>query len=261
MTATPSRWFARCKADFPPRSGSLIGLGLGLGRHPGLLDALEVRPHVVDLALQRVEITCVVDEVRRDLTPLFVGGLRGHPRGGVVAGEAAHDEPVEAQLGRRLDHDHRGVGTRSCSLALDEQRDVAHDDRVVAGRRDLSLGLGADRGPGDLAECLAALVVRERNGGEPGAVEGAVGGDDALTEPLDQGRERGHPRLHHESSDGVGVDDHRSVRREQRRHRGLAGTDPARECHQHGPDDTGPDFSLGRLKIFGPTADIFSDGT
>ena len=63
---------------------------------------------------------------------LFTGRLGGHPGAGLVLRQAAAREPGHLHILRHVDDDDH-VEVRA-ALALGEQRDVVHDDRVRAAR-------------------------------------------------------------------------------------------------------------------------------
>ena len=89
------------------------------------------------------------------------------------------------------------------------------------------------------AEVLERVGVVEHEVGHRRPVEGAVGGDDPGPEALHHRREHLGAGLLELPGDRVGVDDHRALGGQERRHRGLAGADPAREAdEEHRADPT-----------------------
>ena len=86
-------------------------------------------------------------------------------------------QPVELGGGVGVHHDHQVV--ERGEAVLGQQRDVVDDDRVRA-RGFLEFGgAAADQRVDDRVERLAALLVGEDDRAEFGAVEVAVGGQDA----------------------------------------------------------------------------------
>ena len=110
---------------------------------------------------------------------------------------------------------------------------MSHTTIAPGGRdADLALELLADGRPGDVAECLAPVVVGEGECGQRGAIEPAVGVEDPRAEPLDERLERRLAGLHHDAGDLVGVDDHRALGPQQIGNRRLSRADPPGESHE-----------------------------
>ena len=169
--------------------------------------------------------------------------LQTDPALRVLARHPSNLEPVEPNLERGLDHDHRRVFDPA--LGLHEQRHVVHHDRTFGRFGDAAQELFADRRMRDRFQFLARLVVDERLGREGGPVERPIGGEDVDPEPLDelgQGRGAG---LDDFPSDGVGIHDDCATLREHSGNGRFPRPDsPRQPDHQH-RSLTSP--SLGRF--------------
>ena len=115
------------------------------------------------------------------------------------------DEPGEPDLPRRLHDDDRVVLPHPLLPGLDEQLDLDHHDGVVGAGRDPAVHLRHDRRVGDRLEGAPAVVVGEREVGECGPVQRAVGVEDPGPESVGERRQRRLPGLDHPARDRVGI--------------------------------------------------------
>ena len=171
----------------------------------------EVGPDRVDLAVEASRSpplsTTWVATSRRSSSV----GLRGHPPLGVVARDTPGLEPVEADVERRLDHDHRPRSRRqpaACSRRAGARRTRR---RRRPAPVDPALELLADRRPGDLVERLRPSSSAKARSARAGRSSGRRrrGCRRRSARP---GRRAPATRLHHRPRDLVGVDDHGAPR-------------------------------------------------
>ena len=165
----------------------------------------------------------------------LVGGLQRHPALGVVARDAPRLEPVEPQLARRLDDDHRAVLEARASTRRAAAR---------RARRSPSAGAAATwrRNSSPIAGCVIASsslrVSSSTNAslGERGPVERAVGREDVGPEPLDElGERRASPARPPRRAIASASMTTAPRAASMRGHGRLPRPDPAREPdHQHG---------------------------
>ena len=107
------------------------------------------------------------------------------------------------------------------------QGDVEDDDVVgPLGRRPALGHDGPDGRMGDGVQGGQGLGIGEDQAGQGGPVEGALGGEDAGTEAVDQRLEGGSAGGHHLPGDPVGVDQDGACLDQEISHRRLPRPDP-----------------------------------
>ena len=186
-----------------------------------------------------VAVAGVVEEVGGDRPPLLVGGLLRHPGLGVVPGTPRLLEPVQAEVPRRLDHDHELVAPRPRPVCDSTSSGTSHTTIASAGRRLIRRrNSSPDRRMGDRLERRRCLVGREGDRGQRRPVEAAVGAEDARVRTARRAPRAPAGRARRRSrAIGIGVDDDGATLGEELGHRRLPRADSARQAHQqhHGP--------------------------
>ena len=232
--------------------GALTDAGLVLARGDGAVEAGPARrlrrprqtgdarsakppPQFVDLGVEGVEISRVVDH------PVGPGGRSSRPfclatRSRRPSRSAPlSDDPIDGDIYRRVDDDHRVELDRPGSTS--QQRGVDDHDVIGTGLGgDASADLGADQRVDDVVEVSQGGIVGEgdRRQRRPIIFEPAVGTDDGGTKSLGEAVEQRASRPLQLADDGVGVDDERTPLGEALGDRGLAGSDaPSEGDHDH----------------------------
>ena len=182
-------------------------------------------PDLVDAGAEGVLVAGVVDDDGGDGAPLLGIGLRANAVGGLLPTETPGLEPLQADVVRRLDDDHRLV--QPGHVQLDEQRHVVDDDVVLPRRVEQLLGPLPDLRVRDALEGPALVGVVEDDLRQRRPVQRAVLAQHALPELLDHLAEPLGAGRHHLTGQRVGVDHDRPVLGQEPCHRALARADTA----------------------------------
>lgn len=121
----------------------------------------------------------------------------------------------------RVDVDHQYQMEIRRHSALDQQRNILHQNRVGFRRVDQFLRALSDQGMSYRIQLLPGFFVGECAGRERGPIQAAVRRQDLRSERLRQRREALGAGRDDLARDGVGIDDHRAPFGQDPRHRRL----------------------------------------
>ena len=191
-------------------------------------------PDRLDLLLERGEVRAVVDDPRRDRRRSSSEACRSIRRSASSRGMP--------RASRRSRRSFRGASTTITASYWRPRRDSTSSGTSWTTIPSAGAAATWRRNSSPIAGCVIASSSacvsssRERDLGQRGPVERAVGREDLGTEPLDELRERRRARLHHLPGDQVGVDHDRAALRQHLGDGRLPRPDPAGQPHhQHGP--------------------------
>lgn len=186
------------------------------------------------------QLSCLLDELPGaagvvqphigDQPPLLFGGLHRDTGPGVVLAEpAVFDQPLDPHLGIGVHDDDQREHRRH--LGFDEQRNVLDDHRILPRGGDQLRAPSSHQWVNDAVQGLPFLLVTERDRGQRGTVQGAIGLQDPGPEGLDELAQTLGTRFDDLTGDDVAIDDDAATFGERGGHRRLAGADTAGESN------------------------------